>query len=119
MRHHHEVQYECEICGSRFKEERKAADCEAGGRPTPGFQSGDRVRLVGGEYSGQFPNRVFTIDQGDVFLERPGLRLWEEGEPGNHTVFYVLRGHDGLRITFVPEYHLAPAGGMNNAQDRH
>lgn len=119
MRHHHQVQYECDICGTRFKEERKAADCEAGGRPAARFRPGDQVKLVGGDYREQFPTRVFVIDQGDIFLERPGLSLWEEGEPGNHTVFYVLRGYDGLRITFVPEYHLSLAGGMIDAQNRH
>lgn len=119
MRHHHEVQYECEICGARYKEERLAESCEAAGRPQPRFKPGDPVNLAGGDYKEQFPTRVFTIDHGDVYLEKPGLRFWEEGEPGNHTFFYVLRGYDGLRITFVPEYHLAPAGGKRDAEDRH
>ncbi|MFZ5816723.1 MAG: hypothetical protein ACOY93_15740 [Bacillota bacterium] len=118
MRHHHVVQFECEVCGTRFKEERLATACEVAGRPEPRFQPGDWVRLIGGDYREQFPDRLFTVTQGDIYLEKPGLELWEEGEPGRHTVFYVLRGQDGLRITFVPEYHLAEVGRNAHANHR-
>lgn len=110
MRHHHTELYECEVCGSRYPAAPQALACEAGGRPEPRYRRGDAVVLAGGDYKEQFPGQVFRVDSSRVYLDRPGLETWREGEPGHHLVTYVVEADcDHCRITFMPEHHLAPA----------
>jgi hypothetical protein len=109
VRHHHVELYECEVCGTRYPAAEEAMSCENTGRPSPRFGVGDSVVLCGGDYKDQFPGRVFRIRSRDVFLDRPGLKVWEEGTPGQHMITYVVEGDcDHCRMTFVPEHHLAP-----------
>lgn len=109
MQHHHAEAFECEICGTPYKEAAHASACEAGGPPSARFQQGDAVKIIDGEYHQQFGDQPFRVVSRDTALDRPGLEVWEPGEPGKHMTVYVLEAiDDGWRITFVPDYHLAP-----------
>lgn len=117
MRHDQAELYECEICGTRFRQAAEALQCEAGGRPQPQFHPGDQVMLQAGDYARQFSGERFRVRSSEVCLDRPGLSLWHAGEPGGHMVTYVIESEQtGSRITFVPEQHL---GAPGQAEARH